>query len=363
MANPRPSLHRQACLALIWGLALFWGVQVALGIAVEYHLPHLRDEEFAEKRDRLHVLTLGAPDRPLVLMLGSSRTLMAFDAGRVHATLNGRTAHVFNFGVRGGGPALQLICLRRLLAEGVKPDLLLVEVLLPLLNQPGRSPLEETWLHGRRLQTSEIAGIRPYHTQPRRLARHWLSGRWAPCFTYRREMRNRFLRLCESPPSLQDPHPGAMDAHGWQPFFVLGITAEQRGHFWKIACSQYERAFGPFRLSEPSSRALEALLDLCRQNGIPVALVLPPEGNEFRALYPPETLQALQDYVNELGRRRGLPLIDARDWLEDESFWDGHHALPEGAAVFTQRLQHEALGPLLKNWPRGLASAQAAAHP
>jgi hypothetical protein len=43
-----------------------------------------------------------------------------------------------------------------------------------------------------------------------------------------------------------------------------------------------------------------------------------------------------------------VPLIDARDWVDDDGFWDGHHMLPAGAAQFTHRFEREALQPLVK---------------
>jgi hypothetical protein len=336
-------------MALLWGLGVFWAVQLTIGAAVEHLLPDIRDQEFTTKLRRLRALVQSAPDRPLVVMLGSSRTLMAFDARQVDVAIDGRQPNVFNFGVRGGGPTLQLLCLRRLLAEGIKPDILLLEILLPLLNQPCRSPLEENWLNGGRLRTAELAWIRHYHSQPRRLLRHWVSSRFVPCSAYRHELRRWLLPdFAEPEASPQDPQPGPMDAYGWQPFFAEGVTPEQRGRFWDVARAQYRDAFGPFALSHHASQALETLLGLCRENGIAVALAVPPESMAFRALYPPETLERIQRYVWELSRREGLPLFDGSEWVEDDGFWDGHHALPEGAAAFTRRLQEEAVAPLLR---------------
>jgi hypothetical protein len=42
----------------------------------------------------------------------------------------------------------------------------------------------------------------------------------------------------------------------------------------------------------------------------------------------------------------GLPVIDAREWMGEEDFIDGHHLLPDGAAAFTRRFGAEALAPV-----------------
>ena len=42
-------------------------------------------------------------------------------------------------------------------------------------------------------------------------------------------------------------------------------------------------------------------------------------------------------------------MIDAREWVPDVGFSDGHHLLPAGATTFTDRLGREALIPLLRN--------------
>jgi Protein of unknown function (DUF1574) len=336
---------RRARAALAWALAGFALLQLATAFALERLLPAVRDAEYADKLFRLRAALRAAPDRRLVLMLGSSRTLMSFQAGRVDAP----DAVAFNFGIRGAGPMLDLVLLRRLLAEGIHPHLLLLEVLPPFLNQPGDRPLEEEWLQGSRLRVSEMGRLRRYHSHPPRLARQWLKMRWAPWAFYGRELRDWLVRgLPEPPPPPGDPEAGDLDAYGWQPYFENGVSPEQRERYWTIARNQYEPTFGPFRLAEKPARALEELLDLCERRGVPVALVLMPEGPAFRALYPPAMRRGLDDYLASVSRRRGLTVIDARAWLAEDDFWDGHHALPAGALTFTRRLEADGIRPLLR---------------
>ena len=41
-------------------------------------------------------------------------------------------------------------------------------------------------------------------------------------------------------------------------------------------------------------------------------------------------------------------VIDARDWLSDDSFADGHHMLYTAAPIYTERLTKELIVPALK---------------
>ena len=48
-----------------------------------------------------------------------------------------------------------------------------------------------------------------------------------------------------------------------------------------------------------------------------------------------------------LAREYGVSVVDARAWVPDDGFMDGHHLLPEGATTFTKRLGTEVLQPML----------------
>ena len=169
----RRRFARRAALTLLCFPLVFFLAQLAIGFCVEHSWASVRDPEYDGKRKRLADLQNTAPDHPLVLFLGSSRTDMGFCAGRVTTNIQDRSAVVFNFGMSGGGPLLESLCLRRLLADGVRPDLLVLEVLPPTLNQPGAHPVEEDWLDGSRLRTSEITFLRRYHSNPGHLSRGW----------------------------------------------------------------------------------------------------------------------------------------------------------------------------------------------
>jgi hypothetical protein len=95
------------------------------------------------------------------------------------------------------------------------------------------------------------------------------------------------------------------------------------------------------------AQALRASLSLCRERGVQAALVLMPEGTDFRAWYPPATSAALARFLDDVGAEFGVTLIDAREWLADDAFSDAHHHLPSGGTEFS-RLLGTAIVPLLR---------------
>src|SRR5262249_47575099 len=121
----------------------------------------------------------------------------------------------------------------------------------------------------------------------------------------------------------------------------------ERRRWEEFARSQYAAVLSDFRLAERPAQAYRDLLALCRDEHIPAALLVMPEGSAFRGLYPPQGRVALDAFLADLSREFAVPLIDARSWVDDDGFWDGHHLEAGGAEVFTERFGREALRPLL----------------
>src|SRR5258708_6444152 len=113
---------------LAWGLGLFLAAQAAFALALLGPGSRLRDPEVALKLRALRRLLSAQPGRPLVLALGSSRLGVNLRPHELPGAADPGAPLVFNFALCRSGPALELLCLRRLLAAGVRPDRLLVEV-------------------------------------------------------------------------------------------------------------------------------------------------------------------------------------------------------------------------------------------
>jgi hypothetical protein len=137
---------------------------------------------------------------------------------------------------------------------------------------------------------------------------------------------------------------------------VLLLTPENRRAALEHARREYATNLADYHLGGPSCDALRDLLQLCRREGVSIALLWMPESSTFRGWYPPAAGAQIKAFLDEVSGPADAPLVDAREWVADEDFADGHHLLPHGSAAFSERLGREALVPLL----RGIVASPAA---
>ncbi len=337
---PRRYLAPLVRRELLCFLFAFIAVQLCLAVAVEHWLPDVRDAEYALKEERLRALRTVKPRDDLLVLLGSSRGSMGLQAGALNQAFEGRGHLVFNAALSGGGPVLDLICLRRLLAAGLRPDFVLIEVVPLHFNQADGTVLEERVLNGSRLRRSELTSIQPYWDDPMRQQWQWWKARLLPAFLQHAELREHLGIDTTQPGGASDDPRRFLDRFGWYPRYLGPDPPRQR-----LATAQALAQYAPYtRRFRPAPRPLQALNDLlaaCRSEGVAVGLLMMPEATAFRRLYCKEVHDGIDHMLETVGRDWHVPLIDARTWVADAEFWDGHHLLPTGAAIFTQRLAGE----------------------
>jgi hypothetical protein len=327
---------------LAWGLCTFAFFQIALAVCIELALPQLRDPLFGDKLRQLRRWTAAAPKSKLVLVLGSSRVLHGLDAATAQRQLTAaanRPALVYNFGLPGGGPLTNLVHLKRLLADGVRADLVLIEVLPPLLAE--QVPAVELFqFPAERVWWDEIPLIGRY-TSVAPGAAHlrfdWCRGWCVPWHTQRFGM----LRICLPawlPPKGREAWFTQFDEHGWVGIHQSMRTSDSYRRGLARARSDYESQLTSFRLGGPGCDALRETLASCREQRIRAALLLSPEGPEFQAFYSADAWLQIRTYLEELCREFDVALVDARDWTASDDFVDSHHLLIPGAARFSARL-------------------------
>jgi hypothetical protein len=347
--------QRSARRAVLAGLALVLAVHLAVGAGLDGPWAALRDPEYGCRLASLWERRKESPGRPLVVAIGSSRTQMGLkpDAIRLGpVALAGRPAAeplVFNLGLAGCGPVTELVVLRRLLGDGVRPDWVLLEVLPPALVLDWEA---DTLLGGDRaklLKQSDLEVVRPYCRDSDAMRGEWLRSRLNPVSTVRFCLLSRFIPGWLPPQYCRRYLWEDLDGLGWLNYPVKVLTPEYRHRQLEHARGQYADNLAHFHIAMPPDRAVREAIGLCRSEGIGVALYLMPEGEEFRRMYTPGAREQLDRYLAGLGRDIGVRVIDARDWVPDEAeFTDSHHLLPAGAVRFSERFGREAVGPLLR---------------
>lgn len=341
MAGPADA-HRpltrssRARRAVLWGGGLFVVANLATGVVAERYI-RLRDPLFGDKRVKLTPkLHTG---KPLVVMLGSSRTGLAFHGQHLEAT---RPVSAFNYGIPASGPVTELVTLHRLLTDGVKPALVLVEVLPAMLQDQGGPPRESAWLYADRLTGPELATVVRHGFPAQAVDKRWRESVLVPAYALRFQIMCRLAPSALPWPLRFDWSRGA-DECGYGSLVDQNPDQADRDRRFALTRAEYAGILANYHPGGPAVGALREMIDQCREVGVPVRLVLMPESSQFRALYGPGANDRLLATLGTLP----ASLIDARDWLADDEFNDGHHMLTQGARRFTDRLAREVVDPML----------------
>jgi hypothetical protein len=329
----RASTARNALLlGGLFALVLFVGLNAAL----ELRHPEFVDGEYAL---RLRLLTCQLeehPDRPLCLLLGTSRLAQAVLPADLPLlrTPDGRQALVFNACRFGGSPAMTLVHLRRYLAANVRPRWVVLEVV------PGQLSDEEDTFVNEVLTASDLSGLQPF-ANPTRLFSNYA--------------RQSILRAPSYPAhllGLRTPAAPCLDAQGGYGELLDDVSDGERRSRMERTRHYLRPGVTRFRVSPSSDGILRECLALCRGIGAEVLIVVTPEGSEYRGWYSSEANELLKRFLASLCESRGVDALDARDWLDDADFCDDHHVLRRGAERFTARFGAEILRPWIERAAR-----------
>jgi hypothetical protein len=333
--------RRPARSAVGWLGALTVLTFVVLGVAVENGYPELRDPEYGLRLKRLRERVGQHPGRSLVVVLGTSRVSLGVRPAEV---VNRPGPMLFNFGLIGSGPQHQLLMMRRLLADGVRPDSVVLEVWPSFLSNV-LQPID-----ARRLRAGEWDYAARYH--PGASEDDWRRDRWVLPYAHR-----AFLLSLAAPgwlPGVARCDAGweGLDGWGWRP----GLSEPPGGWDRRVPC--YAEAFhGPilrnFVPHPDAEPGLREFLEVCRGAGVPVTLTRLPESSIFRSWYAPATEAAFAGLVGSMQRDYGSGWIDARDWMDDRWLPDEFHLSQQGAALFTRAFADRVLPALPLGGPSG----------
>jgi hypothetical protein len=330
-------------------MLFFVAAQLGLAVAMEQWRPELRDLEYGAKRTRLQARLAENPGRPLLLLLGSSRANLGIHPGAlpplpaVRPPRGGPPAEplVFNASLMGAGPLIELLCLRRLLDEGFRPDWVILECWPANWDQGGDNS-EFPRLVVSRLSSADVRLLRRYHPQPADLCREWCLARATPWSSSRFALLMQYARDSLPKEKHRDDMWQHIDPWGWLPYQGSADPKDIAVRLTRTR-DQFAPLLHDFRITPTTDRAWHDLLALCRQEGIAATLLYMPESKVFGSWYPPAVRAETDRYLRRLSRECRVSLVDARDWCPDEDFADGFHLLPPAADRFSERLGREGL--------------------
>jgi hypothetical protein len=325
-------------------LAVFWAVtQVGLGRAVDASL-WLRDPPFADKKlkyaNRAIVRSSPAGHSFNVVFVGSSRTSFGVRGDIVESaaeTQTDRPIAVTNFGFPAAGPVANMLNVHRLVTGTDAPDFIVIEVHPALLAEINYLAPEQPFLSPERLRHDEVemaisGGLPAAETRAR-----WWTAELVPEYGLRFPLLSRVAEVW-LPLHLRMNAGRATDATGWQASKFEPPTPDDYQRGVRHAYGEYFNLLQCLRFDTAPARAVGSALAECRIHSVRAAVLLMPEGSEFRSWYPPQVEAELYDYLGRLCRDYEVPLIDARRWLADGAFLDSHHLSRAGATEFSQRL-------------------------
>lgn len=336
-----PRSHpRSARSEALWAGAGFVGLTLTFVAVMETRYPHWTDLEYAARRERVLARVAEEPDRPVLAVLGSSRVGTGFvpeALGEVRDPA-GRPVCVFNFSHMGGGPRLNLLMLRRLLRDGVRPAWVLLELL------PGQLHREDIFFTD--LSLCDAGWLCPHWRDdrlPTRLARYRLD---APS-------RYRRTAVSELVPGFASGRPVTLGPCGgdedWER--PARMATDDGAALARIIANQYRDRLGRFQIDPTQDQIVRVTIEMCRAEGIQVAVVILPEDRTFRSWYGPGVEERIRAYAHGLRAGCRVPVFDTRDWMPDEAFNDPHHLTAQGAREYSVRLNREVIRPLLAGGP------------
>jgi hypothetical protein len=344
---------------LLCAAGFFLAFQVGLNLVLNDWAAGSCDPEFAAKLAHLRACRTRTPDRPVVLFLGSSRTFFGLRPDQLPSrlTVDGRPPLVFNFGLSGFGyPVCELLCLRRILDAGIQPDWLCVEILPAWLMADRYADADVNLLL--RASSRDVPTLRRYWERPGSALWRWWRNRVVPAYSFRIVLQESIVpswipSALRATRTVYD-----QDEQGW---FIRPdrFTPEQKERQTRDVRAGFEEMLKDLHVSRTSDQALREILELCRSRGIQAALYIMPEAKFFQSWYSASSRQRTDSYVAGLAAEYRVPLFDARDWVPEDDFYDGHHLSVHGATVFTRRLAEEAL-PMILSCRKASRSALAA---
>lgn len=360
MTRKSARLQQHSRHVVLGALGVFVLAQLGGGALLDYRWPQLRFPAAYQHFEALEQMQRS----PNLLFLGSSRIKHCLDAGVLTQELRRLTGNddfeAFGGAIPAGDPIVMEFAFRELTRRGARPELVILEITPEALNR------RNDWINEHVLRQLRWDDL-PHYLGDIARTRNWgrlALSRCVPLFVHRHEL-TRVVReelaalvvdLPRTAPAPFSPIKSAKTVAARPVTFrrdESGATPEtppavhpRYAKATQGGLHAIRRYLRDYQIGGRPCEALERLLAQCRAQGCRVLLLGAPVTAAHRALYTPAMDAEYRRYVDELRKAYGCSFTDCRDRLPDHLFHDNHHALPEGAQVFS-RLAAEEVLPLI----------------
>jgi hypothetical protein len=340
---------RSAAIACGSAVLFFALLHVAVVLVFRYSTA-ISDPIYHYRAAQLTARVKADPSRIAIVAMGSSRIQNGLVGPVLESTVReqqGPSCFALNFACPGAGPITCAVYLQRMLERGIRPDHLILELFLANMIEVDDRPIEASYLTAERLRPGEVAFLARYGCDADAIREEQARIEREPW----QRLRHQFLLGIDSrllPDGVVMKHSRVCDATGGHVCGVDRYPFSSRPSLTARAKWVFAPVLGERPLSGHACQALEDLLEVCRQRGIAVALIQMPESSEFRSWYSASNRDAFQRFARQIADKHDARLIDARTWMDDADFVDGHHLYDFGAEKFTRRLCAEHMIPMLK---------------
>jgi hypothetical protein len=333
---------------VVAGAAVFVLATVGLAVTVETVKPQWRDPEYGYRRAAVRERVRAHPDRPLVLVFGSSRVEAGISPSAMGFPDEPGRPLVCNFGSRAAVPVGVYLHTTRLFDTGVKPVAILVLISAFELVHEGSTEAQLARWGGARLSGADLRRLAPYTTNRAALDRTLVAARCDPWSAHREPLLDA---LCPRwwPGNQRSAHFGqpGTDRDGFVPIEREYVSDAGRRRAWDNLLAAHLPLLNTNSVDAVSDRALRDLVARCRAEGVAVALAWAPESPTYRALYTPAGHATAAAYHRSLLTEPDLAVFPAPEHLDEEDFMDGIHLMRAGAEKYSRWLADQHLKPWL----------------
>jgi hypothetical protein len=352
--HPRPlsrkgrgESQRAARLALISFACFFLLLQAMLILLGERFFPDRLDLEYRVRIKSIKTLAAKYPDRPVMIFLGTSRTISALNAKQATQATN---ALVINLGMTGHTPALLWMVAERLLEDHVPCDYLFVEALPGHFSKAIDVSSIPLFIGEERLASRDIRRMADLDPALQSLHPHRIP--WFFCWSWenRNSLQHWWFPKWNQPLRTMNPGRFSFDEYGYFPASPPLDDEVTMNRLLTATESQYRPLLQQYQIDPQPREALRRIIKRCEKAQIPLVLYSMPEDRTFHSWYAADANEQFRSMVNDCRGASTQPIewYDTREWLSDDQFFDRHHVLPTGSAQFTQRVIQEWVIPRLK---------------